>query len=651
MKGLWRILILFLLPGMVLGGSSVIAFFRVGDSCLEPLAAAVLTAVLWSAAAAVSAQISACKKDLSGFYYPLILWAVTAFTGGVGLGRLAGLNGVWEGVLGVVISGAASGVLAQCFACGRTGRFSSWYFAVGVLSCGWFFIYLTDSRRLEWMETFFFYLGELLILLWALASPLTLWGSRRRRWSYRAAMILIAALSVKVSPVYTSLPWGKLGGEIFPEGLYQRSFVTAGGSCHVLMAPDDFYGIFTADNRLLAWSIGDEELLQAIPPLLSTLDTFKPEIKLVTTNFSVLAEVIKEFTDTAPEIQYMPRSMSWDLLGGGDFCGVFYQRNAPEKSEIDFSGRLDMLLITTLPDNQYSGAIRNFWYQQKALLKPDGVAAIASSALANAALYRMVNEDFTFSTFLPNAGGIWVFSERKLDFSPAVIDRNLKKLYGENVPSRTYAEVMNDVKYPAPPMPDKLQLGANSWWSSWQYMAGAALLLLFWKILRIFIERRSGMYECLNSVENGFSGMLLQLLVIHIYIAECGLMLLAAAMLPLSWALIFCRGRAGGIIGAAAAWIGLILTVAGWLPWWALLAVLLQNSLLTGEMQRLNNCVESLSKNQLRKRWCGAFYGMLSAAAVMLVCLVESVPLAVILAVIAALRLPMIWQSGKMRVY
>jgi hypothetical protein len=78
--------------------------------------------------------------------------------------------------------------------------------------------------------------------------------------------------------------------------------------------------------------------------------------------------------------------------------------------------------------------------------------------------------------------------------------------------------------------------------------------------------------------------------------------------------------------------------------------VLLQNSLLTGEVQ---NCAgaEMLSVRQKRMLWCGAFYGMILASGMMAVCWIWNVPLAVAGLAIAAVRLPIIWQYGKMRVY
>ena len=70
MKNLWRIIILFMLPGLVLGGNTITAFFRFADGELEPLAALCTAALAWSAAAYITGKTAFHFFPKANAYYP-----------------------------------------------------------------------------------------------------------------------------------------------------------------------------------------------------------------------------------------------------------------------------------------------------------------------------------------------------------------------------------------------------------------------------------------------------------------------------------------------------------------------------------------------------------------------------------------------------
>jgi len=189
MKNLWRIAILFMLPGMIGSGGTAMAFFRLADADVPMLNTVSLAAILWCAVYCLGMFALRKERNLTWLYYTGTMMIALAFTCGLGIVRLLGGSGWLEGVAGLIISAAAASVWQHCFCSGsfRWPDRLSWL--AGVIAALLAIFYLFSRNRMAWLETLFFYLGEMLLVFWAMASPLTLYGTALKRWSFRLGLL------------------------------------------------------------------------------------------------------------------------------------------------------------------------------------------------------------------------------------------------------------------------------------------------------------------------------------------------------------------------------------------------------------------------------------------------------------------------------
>ena len=646
MKNLWRFIILFLLPGAVFGGGSIIAFFRWGDAPFEPMMAAAAAAVVWTAVFFCSTVVFNHFCNPGSFYYKTILGMTLAFSGAVGLCRFFGGAGWLEGVTGTVISAAAAGGLVHALSSRSFTWKERFCLVLGVAAAVAVVYRLELMIKLVWLETLCFFAEEFLLLSWMLASPLTLRGNFLSRCWRRAAIIAAAAVVFSFSPVFSYQPWsGK--PDAMSNGEWQWSYIAAGGSFFGWIDPDDRVGIFSADGQLKTWKVADEEMLIAIPGLLSLTGTGQPVIKLAAFHGSVLPRAV-EFLQT----DYVRLPESLDRFFLVESTGLWSDKyNA--KPVLD--EKYDLLLITALNDNPYPGAVRNFWRYLSNGLKKDAVVAVRGGLLQNSELFKILHENFAFNGVLPVPGRLWVFSNRKLDLSREAMAQSLCDLYGDtkDFPLESYIMMLFDssmwADFSEPPPAEKLFMGKNQWHTSWFWWLQAAIAIAVWRLVRMIGERRNIMYDYWNSLENGFAGMGIFLLVIGLLIMNLGICPLTAALLCMLWVFALPAIYSGGV------WLNLIMIVSipllgiyaagNWL--WLLLAAAWQQILYT--RQRLE-CV-NLSVRDKRRLLTGGAGGMCIAACFMAAVWLGNVPLLPVTAIFFAARVPGIWQYRNRNVH
>ncbi|MBE6380281.1 MAG: hypothetical protein E7047_05070 [Lentisphaerae bacterium] len=648
MKNLWRILVIFMLPGMAAGGSTVIALFRLTDRGGELLINAALASLLWCGAFLVSVWLLNRKISPQKLYYCSIPIMAAAFAGGVGAVRAANLPGWCEGVAGVIIAGGAM----PCFIHGFNTTYFNWRerwsFIAGALFSGAIVVYMTDHERLIWLETLFFYLAEFMLVCWCFASPFTGYGTWKKRWTLRALLLAAAVGAFFVSPVLNYLPWNNTP-ERFPESAYQRTFVTPQGSRFVWMDKDDNCGLFDAAGQLVCRDECDQDLLPAIPGWLGLLKKNHGHILAVVPVRSLLPEYLRKVQGITVDCHWEPASLNSCFDRG---ASALYTHFMPGKKVAD---QYDILFLDVLPDDPYPGVIRGFWQRHRAGLKDTGVVLVRGHLLQNRQLAQLLNAEYAFHGVMPGPGNIHVFAHQALDLTPAALEADLIRYWGNQsfILPGVYTLLCQDsqwdilqTQYPAT---SEVHYGRNRFWlGAWWWWGICAAGLGIWRLLRVASERRKQRYNYWKSAENGFASMGTVLLGLGILSMNIGIYALSAAVLALLVILLLGKVRSGGGWGAAA---GLIIMAAVFYSssvWHLLLLpVMAQAMIYCGNIQQRSD----LTAEQCRTLWIPAGAGMFSAAVVMTAVWLWNIPLGVVWVWLAAARLPGIWQNKNMRVY
>ncbi len=646
MCNLWRTVILFILPGAIWSGGTAGAFLRLTDFGMEPLRAVAAGMLLWCIAGGVSAAVIYRMHNPDRFYYRGMLLCAIGFTAFAGIVRLCGGNGWLEGVAGMIVSGAAMGFAAHAAESGHFSKLDRISWVVGVFLGGYAWLWGCETLRLNWMETQFFYLGELLLICWCMHSPFTRRGSRIRRWSWRIILLIAAAGAFHVSPTLSYGPWNG-APDVFPDGLWNGTFVTSQGSCFSWVDPDDNSGIFAPDGRLIMWQEADLELQGAMSSLLSLPDRADPEIKLIAPPTSVLPETLKILTGKSPRWYQGPESLAGLYGCGGQlpWSKYIYDSEADEY--------YDLLLITVLPENHYDYTIERFWQFAAGDLRSDAVVAVPSNILKNPVLFKLLHEQFSFCGVLPQPWQLWVFANRKLELSRKQMQQKLKDLYGEDFTAEYADFMLSDnaahwVAYPAAPDLQIFRWGHNQRYCSWTNVAAVLLLIVLWRIIRLFGERRNIMYNYWNSAENGFAGMGVFLLVLTLLVTRWGIYNLAIGLYIACLGIFWLRLPSGGVWGALAGLLLIAIAPAAgkWAPYLYLAAV--AQNLLYSRHEAVN--FEGTVRERLKL--LNAFYlGMILAVLFMGMVWAFSLSLPLVWCLLLVARLPGIWQKKYNRVY
>jgi len=652
MKNLWRISILFMLPGVMLGGGTVLAFFRLADSGWEPLRTACLASVIWCLTFWMGNAVAAKIHNPGRFYY--ISTAVCA----LGMVLLTGICRhqnwimVLDGWAGVVISAWALGWLQQSFISSSCTRLDRWSWISGVLISGVILIYGAYRSRLAWMETLFFYLAEFLLICWCFASPLSSRGSSQSKYFWRIILLAGAVGGFYLTPVFAPPPRVKAPATM-PDGEWCKTAITVQGSRFIWMDKNSRYSCYTPAGRLLAHDENDEVLQGAIPGLLGIMPMAYPAVKIIAPVRSVLPGTWKKITGSAVRFFRLPESdpANKNLWKRRLFAG-FAQYGAKD-------GKVyDLLLISALPENQYPSVICEFMKYAVSDLHRDGVIAVPANLLQNSALFGFLHENFNCCGVLPAPGYVWLFSNSKLDLSIDNIEKSLNIFYGADspVPPGMYASVfgvnngnMNNTQIPLPV--EDLHLTGNKLYGKWWYLAATAVLVLLWRMIRLFGERRNIMYSYFNCIEQGYCAMGIFLFALGLAIIKIGLFSFFTALLALLFAASFSRSR---LIGGWGLWCGLILMIcAAWVPggeylriWFLAAAMLLAMCSSAGAVK-----IFARTQQEERKLASAISLGYLLAALTMLAVWFWQLPLLMIWGLLAVSGTSGIWQYRRGSVY
>lgn len=654
MKYLWRVLVLFFLPGMIAGGCTVAAFFRWMDSGLELLKVQSFAALLWLLSAGAAMLFFRHVRGIYRFYYPVAALMAIGFSLGCGVVRCLGGNGSGEGVAGVIVSGAAMGViiLAFCADTYTTRDRISWI--AGTLCGGLIWFLATLKLRLAWMETGLFYLCILLLISWLFASPLTRWGSGMRRWLWRTVLLTSIFAAYWVTPMFSYRPWNPPPAAI-ADGLWVKTYVTPQGSSFGYVKKDDIRHIFSPDGRWLAGDIRDDGIWASVAALAAcSPNKNEPNMLLAAPENSSIPAIWKNlggkisahyvFPESLRRSRRFWQSVSLELLSDGQADAFFREKN------------VDVLLLTALPENPYPAFIRKFLEYNSRTLHHDGVAAVTADLLQNPVVFAFLNERFRHCAVLPSPGHIWLFSDKPLAASvkelETALDEYLAWRFGDNapVPQGLFSVLcsnnsMVEIVYPAS---EKTTWGKNSLSKPWWVFLLLIGVVFVWRFLRLFGERRDIMYSWWNSVENGFAGMGLFLLAQGLLITQYGVFTLAPAVLSLLFVFILLKYPAGGVWGNLIGFFILLMMLCGasW-PVYLLMPVMIQTMLFTGSSYPR----EDFSVDGQKSLTAATLLGMLLAALFMVAVWQWSMPLLAAWGIFLAARLPGIWQTANKRVY
>lgn len=617
MKNLWRVIVLFLLPGVIGGIGSVIGFFRLSDSGFEPLKNSALAAVVWCCTAAVAMYFTARIRRVWRLYYPAVAVMFVLFTSGVGLCRLAGWYGTGEGVAAIVVSALAWSWLVQAF-CSKTYKTADrWYFITGVILGGGCCLHAEWGDYLSWLETRFFYLTELVLLFWCYASPLTRRGRRSTQHIWRWGLFAAAVIGVYLSPVLAFKAWNP-PPEQYRDFLWQKTSITANGSWFQWVGRQGKTVVSNASGRLLLRDVNDEEFFAAMPGLLGVLNKENPMVLAVTPVNSVLPAALQKLAGAKVRKYYLPVSRFLHRYGLRAQTPVFFMNKS---GDIVNCRKYDLLLISALPENQYPGVVRRFLAYMTTDLKDDAVVALPAVLLRNQTVFNFMHEKFKYNGILPAPGRLWVFSQKTLELEPEKLERNFNAVSGSEQPllQGVYGSIFSSGEN-ADFFPDALPLENNQWgrnsiYGSWWYILLAAGGILLWRMFRLAGERRNIMYSYWNCMENGFSAMTAFLLSVGLLVTESGACsLLVAAAAVIMGAFSFARWHMGGSIGLLT---GLLLMFflkdASALAQWFLLAVMAQSMFFLNS----GSVVGRWSLAEKQKLSSAAGWGMMVAAVVM----------------------------------
>ncbi|MBO5722602.1 MAG: hypothetical protein J6S19_05765, partial [Lentisphaeria bacterium] len=111
MKNLWRIFVLFILPGAVLGGYTVTAFWKFFENSFQGIITLGLAGLLWSFSAYIAILFAGRIRRIAHTYYPAMAIMAAVFPLTSGLMKSGGTT-VWLiGGAGIVLSAVFSALL------------------------------------------------------------------------------------------------------------------------------------------------------------------------------------------------------------------------------------------------------------------------------------------------------------------------------------------------------------------------------------------------------------------------------------------------------------------------------------------------------------------------------------------------------------
>lgn len=649
MKNLWRVVVLFLLPGVIGGMGSVIGFFRLSDSAFEPLKNLSVAAVVWCGTAVFAMYCAARMRRIWRLYYPAAALMLILFTCGIGLCRLAGWYGFGEGIAATVVSAFTWSWIFQSFCSPTYKPADRWYFIGGiVLGCGCCLHTLWGNYS-AWLETRFFYLAELVLLFWVVASPLSLRGKTLSRNLWRWGMFTAAAGGVFLSPVLSFRPWNP-PPEKYRDFLWQKTSITAQGSWFQWVGSQGKSVVSNAAGRLLLRDVNDEDLFAAMPTLVGVLNKENPSVLAVVPINSVLPDTLRKLSGADVATYSLPVSRFLTRYGLRIQTPVFLM-GAPD---IGNSRKYDLLLITSLPENQYPGAVSRFLKNMTAKLKDDAVIAVPAGLLKNQSVFSFMHEKFTYNGILPASGRLWIFSQKQMDLDSEKIERNFNAVSDcdltllEGVYGTVFSAEENGGFFPEPlPLENNLWV-YNTNYGSWWYILLAGGVILLWRICRLAGERRNIMYSCWNSMENAFAAVIVFLLSLGGLTAECGCSsLLTAAAAVCMGAFLLAQWKIGG---SAVLLCGLLavfwLQGESALAHWFLLIVMAQSMFFCGSCAAGER--PAVEKQKLA---CASAGGMFIASVVMMITWSYNLPLVLPGILAAAACVTGIWQNSVKRVY
>ena len=643
MNNLWRIITLFVLPGMVVGGNTIAAFFRLTDGGLEPLMALAFAGVIWCSTAYIVSQISYWSKKSASLYYPAMALTALLFTLAVGSAVLVWGNGTISATVGITVSAAATALVIHSFTAKSYSVFDRLSFMLGAFIGAFIWLYAALFSRLSWMETLFYYLAAALLLAWAFASPLTCRGSRRRRWQWRILLIAGAIASFYTVPTFSPPPTVKI-----TDKLWTKTYTTVNGRRFILTEKSGRFALYTPNGKLLMPDKADENAQAALLVMMSFQKKTAPKILLAAPLSSTIPQQLKSFPSARLKFYRLPEAMQSKRFNikNPDFSRLIPRLNN--------NYHCDILLMTALPENPYPVFLKKSLQTLTATLQPNGMAAIPGNLLKNPTVFSYMHENFAFSGALPVPGDWWVFSRNKLELSPQYISKNLQDTFYDSLGN---SADMFEVLYfnrnlwgksPALPTLPQVHYGSNkilgSWW--WCFFGIAAAVL--WRIIRLFGERRNIMYGWFNAVENGFSGMGTFLLIMAILLLHNGATLLLLMALSISIVLFNGKWSAGGVWCSLAGLLllGIMLGV-DYSNTIILALIMVQSVLLTGTVPALT----SDNVHQQQQMLSGVFLGLLLASLALAAVWFFNIPLLVIWCLIFAARVPGIWQYARKSVY
>ena len=430
MKSIWRIIVLWFLPGVVCGGCLIDAFFRLSDSGRELLEILTGSALLWTFAAGVSMLCCRKVRGINRFYYPAAALMTIGFSLGVGCCRQLGYFGWPEGICGIIVSGVAAGWIIQSFCSATYQLRDRLFFLGGISASAVIWILAVYYLRLAWMETLFFWLCELVLFTWLAASPLTKRGSRIRRWGWRIVLVGGMWLAYWVSPECSYRWWSSMPAD-FPDALWVKTSVTPQGNRFTLISPEGTKKVFTSDGRLIETTDSDDALWAALAALkVCRAGGIAQSMRLAAPAGSQIPVMWKRLGGRIlayyrfPESVYCGRG-SWkkSSWGGGNFLGRMLYTQPAQSA--------DIFLLTALPENPYPAVLKNFMEYNCQTLKMDGVVAVSGNLLKNPTVFEFLNERFSRCAVLPAPGNIWLFANCPVSGDLQLLEKKLDHYFDE----------------------------------------------------------------------------------------------------------------------------------------------------------------------------------------------------------------------------
>lgn len=648
MKGLWRAVIWFFLPGMLVAGilvNGVARLLNLGDDTLLLLAGSGIVGLV---AAGVAQRVVWRVRHPGRRYYE----AAGVLLAALGIenvlpGRL--LSGDLSFALFELILSAGvavfmlNGLVGSGEFTARDRRLWAW----GGAAYGVIAVAAVLSGAAQLLFPALSWLAVLLGIAWLAASPLSRRGVPRQRWTWRWVLILAVGGRMASTPAYLPPP-ERLAERENEHWRWFSTVNTVDGLRYLWSDADGDGGFFTPTGRAVMRLTGDGEYLPSIPGLLGALPRAMPAVLFVGNPGSLWPDAFIG-TGLYADFRYwrVPETLRFWRRGDAAFAPSW----TPATAGADDS--FDLIVMMALPERQYQVRLERLMNQLLAHLRPDGLLAVPETLLDQPVIFGLLCDRFPYSGMLPGAGRMRVFGMSQAVLAPTALDRRLDMLYGADspLPRGTYELLFSTMKPVENEIPDgqfeRLTLGNYDLMgcrAPWYVWVELVLLLVSWRLARLLLERRGMGYRLWNSAENGFAWFWLIGLIVIAGVAVEGIgPLLLLALLPLGF-MVSCNLASGGafwgIIGLAllgmATWFG---DVDSWLICAG--AVWVQSSLLTGRI-----LFGGTADGRERRRLLGALLlGGLLALILLPVALRQEWPLLLLFVLGVAARVPVVWQK------